>query len=107
MRTYVGDRKSNWFSGLILWSEVPLQDPVPHSAVLSYLARFGTKRSSAQLSGTSGKALQACSDLIRRWLRVAIFVMKRSYSFNTEPRLVIARVPADELVAVARVQADL
>ena len=86
---------------------VPKLHNAHHSAVLSYLARLDTKRSGAQLSGTSGKALQARSDLVRRWLRVAIPVMKRSYSVNAEPRLVIARVPVDELVAVARVQADL
>ena len=74
---------------------------------LSYLAGLGTKCSGAQLSGASGKALQACSNLVRRWLRVPILVMKSSYSINTEPRLVIARVPVDELVAVGRVQARL
>ena len=65
------------------------------------------QRGGTQLSGASGKALQASSDLVRRWLRVGILVMKCSYSMSTEPRLIIARTLVDELVAVAGKQASL
>ena len=70
-------------------------------------ARVSPQCSRAQLLPTAREARQARRHLVRRGLWDTVLVMERPENSLSKPAHIVARIPADELVAVACKEADL